>query len=171
MTNTGAGVGAGVGVGVGAGVGFGVGVGVWNGGVGVRSCAGTGTVAGNCVGTDVMVGTDVAGVVTKGVARAVSKGVAAGVPTGRTVAVGSVLLLLFLHAATGTTKAMTAAAINMIFIVNVLLALIWIVHLPEVCCCLLSDFLNILYTILPDRVATKSCIDCAGPANSERRLL
>lgn len=142
MTNTGAGVGAGVGVGVGAvvgfgvgvgaGVGFGVGVGVWSGGVGVRSCAVNGTVAGNCVGTDVMVGTDVAravskGVaraVSKGVARAVSKGVAAGVPTGRTVAVGSVLLLLFLHAATGTTKAMTAAAINMIFIVNVLLALI-----------------------------------------------
>ena len=170
MTNTGAGVGAGVGVGVGAVVGFGVGVGVWSGGVGVRSCAGNGTVAGNCVGTDVMVGTDVARAVSKGVARAVSKGVAAGVPTGRTVAVGSVLLLVFLHAATGTTKAMTAA-INMIFIVNVLLALIWIVRLPEVCCCLLSDFLNILYTILPDRDATKSCIDCAGPANAERRLL
>lgn len=135
MTNTGAGVGAGVGVGVGAVVGFGVGVGVWSGGfgvgvgvwsggVGVRSCPVNGTVAGNCVGTDVMVGTDVARAVSKGVARAVSKGVAAGVPTGRTVAVGSVLLLLFLHAATGTTKAMTAAAINMIFIVNVLLALI-----------------------------------------------
>ncbi|MBR7061614.1 MAG: hypothetical protein IKI42_01105 [Clostridia bacterium] len=143
MTNTGAGVGAEVGVGVGAVVGFGVGVGVWSGGfgvgvgvwsggVGVRSCAVNGTVAGNCVGTDVMVETDVARAVSKGVARAVSEGVAravskcvaAGVPTGRIVAVGSVLLLVFLHAATGTTKAMTAAAINMIFIVNVLLALI-----------------------------------------------